>query len=400
MQERDRGHLREEALAVLADRVELHMALLAGERAAHQVEPPRDVILRHGVPAEGVADHLLARPAEHALGGAVHVDALQARVPQHERILRDVEHRPVLRLALLRRLLGPLALGDVAHDHQAVRPAEVVHRHAAKLDVEERAVGAPRLALALEDAPFIRRREHAVAGRDALGRHQALRRHGQQRLARVAEHREEGRVGVDEAIAIHHHHAVQRGVEGRAVLRLALARVRLGAAVLELGLRARGEDLQHRLDQARVLHLPAQDHRHQPDRPAPPIAERAAGVALHLQAAELAVRREDILQPRRVGAKALAEHRLARRAADVVLEVLDDAAVGVEGEHLHARATGVLRQRDEGEVGAQDRRERAHELAEDVVADRARDRERGGAQRLFAGAHVPGVHRPLVPAYR
>ena len=65
------------------------------------------------------AEHLLARVAAHRLVGRVDVDDAEVGVAQHQRVGGGVEDRAVLLLARAQRLVGELALGDVAPDVRA-----------------------------------------------------------------------------------------------------------------------------------------------------------------------------------------------------------------------------------------------------------------------------------------
>ncbi len=87
--------------------------LLARERARVQRPDGFGVGRRIGEHAVG-SDHRVARVAAHRLVRRVDVDDAEVGVAQHERVRRGVEDRAVLFLAVEQRLLGALALGDVA----------------------------------------------------------------------------------------------------------------------------------------------------------------------------------------------------------------------------------------------------------------------------------------------
>lgn len=112
------------------------------------------------------------------------------------------------------------------------------------------------------------------------------------------------------------------------------------------------------------------------------IAQRIPGIGDEPESREAVVARKTSREVRRVHAVLLADHRFAGGARKGVVEVLDDAAVDVEGEHPQPRRGCRNRQRDEREVGAEDARERSDERAEDVLVGNGRDREGGRAHRL------------------
>ena len=89
-----------------------------------------------------LAEHFLARVAAHALVGRVDVDHAEIGVAQDHAVGGGMEDPAVLLLARAQRLLGALALADVAADVEHVRLALVEHRDRAQLPLLAPAVRA------------------------------------------------------------------------------------------------------------------------------------------------------------------------------------------------------------------------------------------------------------------
>ena len=238
------AHLHLQRRAVLARGGDLESQLLARQRA----RVPHAIAGQHrlvGLRQDDVRGHdLLAAVAAHRRVGRVDLDGPVVGVAQHQGVGRRVEDRAVLLLAVAQSPLGALALRDVAPDVQHVRLAAVLDRHAAQFQVVLPAVAPPQLGVQRDrlagERPLVQRTDRLPhLGR--IGQHAV---HAQHFRARIAAHRLVGRVDVDDAeIGVAQHQRVDRGVEDRAVLLLAVAQRLVGAPALADVAQVAHEDL-------------------------------------------------------------------------------------------------------------------------------------------------------------
>jgi hypothetical protein len=224
--------LQGEGRAVPAQALQLaartHDAGLAGLQVARQVVVVLLAVRRRHQQGHVSPDQVRRRMPEHPLDRQVRALHDAPVVDRDDGIDGSVQDSPQLRLAFAQRLLGVLALGQVAHDPEeppALRAANLAER---KLQREDRAVAAPSLDLAADaDYPRLARakvaREVFVVSLAIGRRHQ----HGDV-LAdelgwRVAEQMLDRRVGgLHDAALVYDRDAVDRSLEKR--LELAITR--------------------------------------------------------------------------------------------------------------------------------------------------------------------------------
>ena len=108
-----------------------------------------------------VAEHLFALAAEDGEVRGVDVHHAELGIAQHHPVLSGVEDGAVLLFARAQRFLGALARADVARHVQHVRPALVLDRDAAQLDVDLGAVLAQRTVSTTAGSPASARRWRA-----------------------------------------------------------------------------------------------------------------------------------------------------------------------------------------------------------------------------------------------
>jgi hypothetical protein len=310
-----------------------------------------------------VADHLLACGRLQREVGGVRVDHPHPLVANHHHVGRDIEDRAVLLLAHAQRMLGTLALGDVARHVQHVRPAVVGHRHAVHLGLVRRAVTTACLEL---EAQVLAGQHAAVLALPALvfrrgdGQHAARA----QRLGpRVAAHRRVRGIDVDDLeVGVAQHHRVGRRVEDLAVAAFAVAQRLLGTLALELAGGTRGEDLQQRLGQRAVDDRPAVERDDHAELAPVAADQRITRVAVEALDAEHRAGRELVVDAARDQPRRLVDEVPARGDGDVVVEVGDAAAVDAYRACAHPALGVVDVLADQRGVDVEDLRQRQHEV--------------------------------------
>jgi len=172
-------------------------------------------------------------------------------------------------------------------------------------------------------------------------------------------------------------------LEDGAVARLRALQRFARAQLLDLGRGTHREDAQHRLDALQVRERLARQDRDRAQRRAGGVVQRHAGIALGACQPGIVQRGKPLAEPVRVGVELAAVYLRARRPVERIRQVALHLAVAVDRQQDQRLRIVVDAARHERRVDVQDRREVTHQFGEDRLAARARDRQRGRAQRLF-----------------
>ncbi len=390
--------IHQEAHAVLAHRLGLQVHVLARQRAVVHLAPVA-VLVRRAQRQLGPAQHFLAAVAAERLVGGIHVDDAELGVAQHERIGGGIEDGAVLLLVGAQALFLRLAPGDVAANVEDVRLALVGHGHAAHLDIDPAAVGRGRGRLKLDVFAADRALVQFEQVLTQLLRYDDQPIDADQVLAPGPRGRKKGGIDVDDAIVcVAQHQRVGGRVEHGAVLGFARAQHVLGAPALDLGADARGEDLQHRLDERLVGKRLARQHREQAGRLAARVVQRGRRIALDAELLQLDVLAEQLAHAPGVVTERAAHGIAAGRARQRVDRVLHQLAVDQPGDGAEMRARRQLVDRDLSDFHAQDRGERGQQFLVDLLALGAGDRERCFPQAVFHLSRRRTCSRRRVPS--
>ncbi len=191
----------------------------------------RTISSGYGRPSKAAPDDVLAREAEDLLVRRVHVDPLQAAVPEHQRVGRGVEHRPILFLAAAQRFLGTDAPGDVADRGDHGQPAVEREPIGGDLDREHGAVlpAMPAQGNVHPSDGHADRIERVARLRREVGHRQC-----EQLVAVIAPQVLGGGIGVHQPQGrhVHQQQRIGLGLEQQPVARLARSQALLGSLPL------------------------------------------------------------------------------------------------------------------------------------------------------------------------
>ena len=221
---------------------------------------------------------IVAGDAEAALGRGVERQDAPGAVHADEAVQRRVGDGAVLQFAGAQGLLGLLALGDLAAEHQDA--VDTGQGHALERDIVPVQAAVAVAPVPLEALRLAGRRPCEEARRlpggiGLVAGAEGVHVQPQHLLVAVADGRTGPRVGIHQraAVDVQHQDGVLGAGEDRPV-------ARLGLQPLDLRRRAHGEDAQHRLGPLALLHRPHPPGGDQPQRAPVAGEQRVAGVAV------------------------------------------------------------------------------------------------------------------------